>query len=465
MLAPLADADTPAGGLGVNAGVLFGEPEAGWGHQLSAMESDGIRIVRTDATWNDIEPTPPSGGVHHYNWSITDAIVAALAEHDLTWLPIADYSTAWAASAQTGNGTADLYSAPRPADTSAYAEYVAALAARYGPGGSFWRSDRVLPQRPITAIEIWNEENGGYYWQPQNAATRYASLYEAARAAIHGVQPRVEAIVGGLIYPPDSFIEQLLAALGGRRGTVDAVALHPYAASLNATLAQVDQARTALDAQGDVNTPLDVTEFGWPTNGLSQLTFVPVLSDAARAVLMSNVTDAVARSDCGIERITPYAWLTPEQDPLEPEDWFGIEQTDGQPTLTSEAYSRTLDGLAASTAAQHATEPVCLRSLRLRSAPVPAIRHSRSQRPAKSHLACMIATVTSGGWPVSRARVRFQMRERVTAERSLSMLTNASGHAYTCLGFARSGRVWSETTASSPSFVPVPSSARSFVIR
>src|SRR5581483_1548243 len=132
---PTAGATTPASGLGVNGWYLFWKmPASRWDGPLAAMAADGVQVVRADALWESVEPSPPDSSGHHYQWAATDAIAAALARHGLRWLPIVDYSTTWSASVSL-NGSPDLKSVPT--DIASYAAYAGALVARYGPGGSF----------------------------------------------------------------------------------------------------------------------------------------------------------------------------------------------------------------------------------------------------------------------------------------------------------------------------------------
>lgn len=93
---PAATAATPPAGLGVNGQALLWLAPSSWPRHLNEMRRDGIRVVRTDATWESIEPAAPNAGRHGYRWGFTDALVYALAEHHLRWLPMAGYSALWA---------------------------------------------------------------------------------------------------------------------------------------------------------------------------------------------------------------------------------------------------------------------------------------------------------------------------------------------------------------------------------
>jgi exo-beta-1,3-glucanase (GH17 family) len=110
--------------------------------------------------------------------------------------------------------------------------------------------------------------------------------------------------------------------------------------------------RQTLDSHGDLATPIDITEVGWPTQGLSGRSGPPSISDNRRASYLSTVTNTLMTSNCDIERITPYAWVTLEQSPLNQEDWYGIVHHTGQLTATGVAYGNTIRRLESSTPAQ-----------------------------------------------------------------------------------------------------------------
>jgi polysaccharide biosynthesis protein PslG len=334
-----ASAATPSAGLGVNGQALLWLPASSWPTHLTEMQRDGIRVVRTDASWQGIQPVAPTAVQNGYRWGFTDALVYALAEHHLRWLPMAGYSTLWAVPRSLLSGPNQYLP---PAEPSQYAAFAGALAHRYGPHGTFWQAHPSLPRMPVTAIEIWNEENGNFFWRPASDPARYAQLYEAARAAIHADGRGVEAIVGGLASPGEQFLEQLYLALGERRGMFDAVGVHPYAANPAEVGDEVARIRSILDAHGDVDTQIDVTEFGWTTSGFPLQQHA---SDRQRAAMLAQATALLADSNCGVERILPYTWATRELDPANAEDWYGIVSPDGAPTLSATAYADELHSL------------------------------------------------------------------------------------------------------------------------
>ena len=356
--APLpASATTPPGGLGVNAQELFWQlPPQDWATNLAEMQADGVRTVRTDAYWANTEPSPPDANGHHYDWSSTDAIERALAQHDLRWLPIADYSAEWAGSYSLYGR---LQALSPPANFDYFVSWAAALVARYGPGGAFWTQNPDLPPQPIEGLEVWNEPDSAWAWQPAPDPAAYARLYEATRHAAHAIDPSLEVIIGGISGGSAGFLGAVYAALGGP-GQIDAVGVHPYATESWQVVSGVNNIRAVMDWEGDLNVPIDVTEFGWTTGGPGQ----PV-TDAQRAQRLNEAVTWLANSDCGVERILPHTWASPESDPNNPEDWFGIAAPDGTPHLSATTLAQTYQTLEQAAAPAHATNPACGRPLTL----------------------------------------------------------------------------------------------------
>src|SRR5438270_8466048 len=135
--------------FGVNTGVMFNGgrySRAQIDAQLASLARTGATVVRSDALWEDGEPQPPLGILHRYNWTLDDLIVSSLDAHGLRWLPIIDYSTSWA------RVTRNQIHSP-PSSVSDFAAFAAAVASRYGPGGTFWLENPGLKPRPVLTYE------------------------------------------------------------------------------------------------------------------------------------------------------------------------------------------------------------------------------------------------------------------------------------------------------------------------
>ncbi|HEY1595728.1 MAG TPA: hypothetical protein VGF74_10055 [Thermoleophilaceae bacterium] len=339
------------GFYGVNVQQVFSGSPASWQPQLSAMASGGLQLARIDARWSNVEPNPPSAsGQHTYNWSMYDGIVQALAQRGLRWYPIVGYNTGWSGLARGDN------SEVAPAHVGDFANYAWALARRYGRGGSFWSSHPSLQQLPVTSYEIWNEENSAAFMQQQDTAPEaYADLYMAARSAIRSVDPQADVVVGGLalggpgVIDEVQFLQRMYAHRPDLRGNVDGVGLHPYQASLADTYTRLAKFRQALDQVAGPSVPIEITEVGWAT------TSVP---EPDRALDLSLLAEQLPHSDCNVDRLIPYTWLTQESNPSDPESWFGIWNHDGSGKPSGIAYLNAVKLMRGLTSTPAPTKPL-----------------------------------------------------------------------------------------------------------
>jgi polysaccharide biosynthesis protein PslG len=310
--------------------------------QLAALQATGATIARSDALWEASEPTAPADGVHHYDWGFDDTIAAALARHGLRWLPIIDYAAPWAESVAGSDHSA-------PSSAADFAAYAGAFAARYGPGGSFWRAHPELTAEPVDTFEIWNEPDSPNFWSPAPDPARYADLYVAARDAILAADPAGRVLIGGLSNP-GAFLPALLGAAPDLRGHIDGVGVHPYAPTPGDVIATIARARATLAALGLASVPLYVTEFGWPTLPAHSQDWAP---QSLRPRYIRRTIGTLGHTNCGVAMTVLYTWVTPERDPADREDWFGIHSPAGTDTPDARALTA---GLRAATASASAVD-------------------------------------------------------------------------------------------------------------
>jgi hypothetical protein len=307
--------------LGINVNRLFNDrtfTPAQIDASLAALRRTGATLARSDALWEAGEPTAPTAGVHHYDWSFDDEIAGSLAAHGLQWLPILDYSAPWAQSIPGQD-----HSAPRPA--SDFALWAGAVAARYGAGGTFWRQHPALRAPPVDTYEVWNEPDNPTFWVPAPNAAYYANLYLQTRDAIAAADPGARVLVGGLTNPR-AFLPAMLHARPDLVGHVDGVAIHPYGANPLVALRNVEVARSVLDSLGLSAVPMYVTEVGWTTRPAGALDWAPA---QARPGYISATLATLGHTNCGLAAALLYTWVTPERNPKNPQDWFGIEPPGG----------------------------------------------------------------------------------------------------------------------------------------
>jgi hypothetical protein len=328
----LAAGPAPDGFFGMNPGDLFHLPESQWDTHLQAIADDGVQVVRMGAWWSDLEPGPPANGQHHYSFSDIDKQVLALARHGLQWEPLLCFSATWGSKID-----GDYNAAPDGNDN--FAGFAAALAKRYGRGGSFWSEHPELPALPATAYEVWNEENARVYWHP-GTPDSYADLYAATRSAIHGVDGSARVVVGGLaaadnsaVMAPTDFLRQMYAHRPDLKGNVDAVGFHPYARQPQGVYEKIADFRRDLDAIAGEGVPIELTEIGWTTVDVSE---------SERADYLRELASTLPRTDCGIERMSAYSWLGPEEAKGDREQWFGIANSDGSNKPSASAFAASV---------------------------------------------------------------------------------------------------------------------------
>ena len=304
--------------------------------QLASLQATGATVARTDALWEFSEPEPPSGGRHRYDWTFDDRVAGALAAHGLRWLPIIDYSASWDRLLP-----GQLHSPPRSA--SDYADYAAAFAARYGPGGTFWSAHPSLPALPIDALEVWNEPDNPTFWAPAPDPTRYAQLYQQTRDTVNATTPGIRVLIGGL-FAPARFLPALVTVAPALVGHIDGISVHPYGADPNTIVARVVSDRQLLSRLGLGTVPLYVTEFGWTTSPPGARDY---LLGQLRPGYLAATLAGLARAGCGLATVIAYTWVTERQDPGLSEQWYGIDSPSGATGPDAAAFAFGLRGARA----------------------------------------------------------------------------------------------------------------------
>ena len=228
--------------------------------RIQAARNIGARVSRSSFLWNSIERQK---GV--FDWSQTDSIVNQLRSAGIEPVFYPINAPSWA------NGSGDPVEIPQ--DPAAfdrfvedYADFVRAAASRYR--GVRW--------------EVWNEPNEQYFWHPSPSnADQYTKLYNAARAAILDADPSAKVAVGGITglvngccVPGRTFLQQMIDA----GADIDYVGIHPYDGgapdvdvSWDSNFTDIGRIREFLDANGESDAELWVTEYGWG-GALSQST-------------------------------------------------------------------------------------------------------------------------------------------------------------------------------------------------
>lgn len=397
----------------------------GGGAHLDALAAAGIPMARADAHWPAVQPFGPGDR----RWVATDRIAGALAARGLRWLPVLGYAVPWSTTVAGTDKAA-------PADPAAFAAFGAMVAARYGPGGAFWAEHPELAPLPVEAVEVWNEPNIPAYWRPAPDPAAYAALYLATREAVHRAAPGVTVIAGGLspYGDPDGFLRAMHAARPDLAGRLDAVGLHPYSPTPAGVIALVAAARATLDDLGAGGVPISVTELGWPRPNASP-TASFALPDDTRAGSVALVADALAASDCGVDRLALFTWTSAMRDPVEQEDWFGLTGPDGAHTPAAHAFAA-----AARAPAPPGPLPICRPGASRPAPPLPlGLEVAAAPGAAADGEVCVTARATYRDLPVRGVEVRFGR----PGDELHARLTDDAGEAGRC--FAPGGdpvRVW-----------------------
>lgn len=330
LLAPSAatgrEAPVRPDAFGINNGVLWpdGLGELPTARHADAIGRTGLASVRAIPYWDQIEPQAPNPrtGEHTYDWTRPDAIARHLARNGLRWDALLGFSTPWGGEVPGTTG-----GAPR---IGPFVSYATAVARRYGRDGEFWRRNPDLPYVPMTQFQVWNEPNlSGSVLAIR--PTHYADLYLAVRRALLEVDPHARVAIGGLVHSARSgtgnaagFLQDMFAARPALAGNVDAVGVTIYRQNPEQVLEQVRGLREILDRLGERSTPIDIHETGWATRGTVLLTDIAAVSEERRTAMLPELVDLLAASDCGVQKVTPFAWVTQESLSADAAGWFGL---------------------------------------------------------------------------------------------------------------------------------------------
>lgn len=311
--------------IGINANTQ------GWGND-AGMEQDqarqtGVKWLREEMHWDVVEPQRGTWSWERYDRVFTDA-----AQRDMNVLPLLMDTPAWAGDSVT----------TIPSDPAAYADFAAHVAARYGPGGQFWRAHPELPAHPAIMLELWNEP----YLQNFSAGGadpgKYARLVRAAAAAGRAANPSVGYLLEADTSSTNDFrsyhewIDAMYMAVPDLGRYFDGVAIHPYGGAPdhytpndpgNARwqVRRLEQIRAKFVGHGDGAKHFWVTEIGWSTAaGCSECQ-----SEGEQAAYLSRFFEMVHTDYASfIDAVFVYGWRDNGSDPTNKEDFFGMVRRD-----------------------------------------------------------------------------------------------------------------------------------------
>lgn len=201
------------------------------------MQEAGIRFVRMDFLWYDLEPEP---GV--FEFERYDAIVDILWKNNIKILGIIEYNPRW-------------WDGPwnSPPDFDLYEKYACKVVSHFKNRVKYW--------------EIWNEPDEKTYWIPQDDMKTYTKLLKRAYLAIKNIDPSCKVLMGGVSKYPHISLKRIYR--NGGKDYFDIVNFHPFTDPLrpdaiNHVRGIYSSVRQVMRKYGDEDKRIWFTELGCP---------------------------------------------------------------------------------------------------------------------------------------------------------------------------------------------------------
>ena len=225
---------------------------------LTALDYDrmgdgNVGTLRLPVTWRSLEPTRGNR-----DFGPIEPIIAQAAANGVRVLPTIIGPGPPGTSHPPTNG----------ASRRAFGKFAGALADRFGRGGTFWSAQPSVV--PITAYQIFNEQNGPAYWDARPNPRAYGKLVKAAAKKITRQDGRAEIVLGGMFGTPSgqgartswAYLNALYKVRGIKKA-FDTAAIHPYSPTLRGIKFQIRKIRRVMNKNHDRRAKLRLTELGW----------------------------------------------------------------------------------------------------------------------------------------------------------------------------------------------------------
>ena len=161
----------------------------------------GIKWIKLpDLSWKRLEPKPPVGGRHNYQWPLLDKIVKAYQAAGFRFIVLLRAKSTWASRSlrdasmdAKGTGGGIVTTPPKPEYWDDYADWVSAVVERYDGDGI---ADMPGLRFPILDYEIESEAQHSGTWQASidDYLKLLATAYDAAKKA----NPKTRIIMTGI---------------------------------------------------------------------------------------------------------------------------------------------------------------------------------------------------------------------------------------------------------------------------
>ena len=313
--------------------------------QLRQVAATGVGTLRQVFEWSDIETLP---GV--YNFSTYDAIVRDASLHGFTLLPILFEPPGFRSSRPAIGANRGTYP---PSSNAEFAAFASALVRRYGPNGSFWTLNPRVPRRPIGTWQVWNEPHLNVNWPTGPDPAAYTAMLRTVGAAIKGADPSAEILPAAISQsnlgiPMLTYIQGMYSA--GARGSFDSLAVNPYAPAADQVYELLLEVRRIAARNGDLATPIRVTELGWATAGPPS-PFRVGYDGQAELIRRTWAALVRYRGILGLRGLVYFSWrdIPPYLSPFQ--DYFGLHtgllELDGRPKPGLGAFALTVRAMIA----------------------------------------------------------------------------------------------------------------------
>ncbi|HSJ16880.1 MAG TPA: glycosyl hydrolase [Solirubrobacterales bacterium] len=281
--------------------------------EFGSMGDARVGTYRFPLDWSQIQPTqgtPP-------DWSAIDAQVENAALNGIEILPIAYGSPGFAAG--------DRREPPLGSRQAkqAWKDFLEAVVERYGRGGDFWSDFEPehpgVKPRPLTWLQVWNEQNSPTFYVPKPSPKEYAKLLKISNRALAGTD--VDIVLGGMFGTPRrnkgiyswKFLKRLYKVKRAKK-LFDAVALHPYSPNLEGIKAQIRLVRKQMKKANDRNTPIWISEIGWGSAGTKGQPLAKSETGQRKMLRKSFNLILDRKGKWKVRRVLWFAWRDPDTD-------------------------------------------------------------------------------------------------------------------------------------------------------
>ena len=226
------------------------------------MGKANVGSIRVGFAWASVQTDSPDDA---YDWSRYDAFVGGAAENGIEVLPTIYGMPGWVSPRPN--------IPPPPSRRDEFEDFMRAAVERYGPNGTFWLLNPLVPKLPVRQWQLFNEVNSPTFWLKKPKAKQYKPFLVSANRAIKGTDPDATLVLAGLFMTPrikngvtlSKYLTDLYRLK--TRSLFDAVAVHPYSVTPSKALAAVEETRRLMRRFKDGGKPILLTEVGWATAG------------------------------------------------------------------------------------------------------------------------------------------------------------------------------------------------------